>query len=231
MTQAPEFSAANSNSASSIQFVTEQPASESLARVFLGAAVQNSSGETIGDVNDLVFDRSGHISTVVLGVGGFHGIGRKVVAVPFSALVVNSGKDGARTIVVPLDKESLEKAPGFKAIEKTTLDSVKDLAVLLAHKASQKAAEITDQAKKKIEEMQHRDGNVGEQLAFGATEAKKLATDKGYEPLVEPRPVDEHFELLGKKDGVYYDLGAHRDGKVDARLVDATDPKWGGSIH
>ena len=227
MTQSPELSAATSNPASSIQFVTEQPASELLARVFLGAAVQNSSGETIGDVNDLVFDRSGHISTVVLGVGGFHGIGGKVVAVPFSALVVNSSKDGARTIVVPVDKESLEKAPGFKANEKTTLDSVKDLAVLLAHKA----AEITDQAKKKIEGMQHRDGNVGEQLAFGATEAKKLATDKGYEPLVEPRPVDEHFELLGKKDGVYYDLGAHRDGKVDAELVDATDPKWGGSIH
>ena len=79
--------------------------------------------------------------------------------------------------------------------------------------------------------MKHRDGNVVEQLPFGVTEAKKLATDKGYELLIEPRPVDEHFELLGKKDGSYYELEAHRDGKVDARLVDATDPKWGPSIR
>ena len=115
-----------SNPAATVQFVTEQPASEWLARVFLGAVVQNSSGETIGDVNDLVFDRSGHISTVVLGVGGFLGMGEKVVAVPYSALTFNAGKDGARIIVVPLNKESLEQAPAFKAIEKTTLDSVKD---------------------------------------------------------------------------------------------------------
>ena len=84
-----------------------------------------------------MFDRSGHISTVVLGVGGFLGIGEKVVANVriFSALAFNTGKDGARIIVVPLDKGSLEQAPAFKAIEKTTLNSVKDLAVLLAHKS------------------------------------------------------------------------------------------------
>ena len=231
MTQAPELSVEASNPAAAMQFVTEQPTSEWLARVFLGAAVQNASGETIGDINDLVFDRSGHISTVVLGVGGFLGIGEKVVAIPFSALAFNTGKDGARIIVVPLDKGSLEQAPAFKAIEKTALNSVKDLAVLLAHKASEKAGEITDQAKKKIEEMKHRDGNVVEQLPFGVTEAKKLATDKGYELLIEPHQVDEHFELLGKKDDSYYELEAHRDGKVDARLVDATDPKWGSSIR
>ena len=221
-----------SNPAATVQFVTEQPGSEWLARVFLGAAVQNSSGETIGDINDLVFDRSGHISTVVLGVGGFLGMGEKVVAVPYSALTFAAGTDGARIIVVPLNKESLEQAPAFKAIEKTTLDSVKDLAVLLAHKASQKAGEITDQAKKKIEEIKsHRDANVVEQLPFGLTEAKKLASDKDFELIVEPRPVDEHFELLGKKDGIYYELVALRDGKVDARVVDAADPKWGPSIH
>jgi hypothetical protein len=77
----------------------------------------------------------------------------------------------------------------------------------------------------------HRDGNVVERVPFGVTEAKKLATDGGYELIGEPRPVDEHFELLGKKDSKFYELEAHRDGKVDARQVDATDPRWGPSIH
>ena len=150
--QSPQLSAETSNPGTT-QFVTEQPTGEWLARVFLGAAVQNASGETVGDIHDLVLDRSGHISTVVLGVGGFLGMGEKVVAIPFSDLTFSTGKDGARTIIVPLNKASLEQAPAFKALEKTTLDSVKDLAVVLAHKASEKAGQITDQAKKKIEEM------------------------------------------------------------------------------
>jgi hypothetical protein len=77
----------------------------------------------------------------------------------------------------------------------------------------------------------HPDGTIVERTPFGVTEAKKLAADNGYELISEPRPVDEHFELLGKKDSKYYELEAHRDGKVDARLVDATDPRWGPSIH
>jgi hypothetical protein len=78
----------------------------------------------------------------------------------------------------------------------------------------------------------HRDGNVVEHLPFGVTEVKKLVGDNGYELIGELRPVDEHFELLGKKDGKFYELHAHRDGKlVRDRLVVASDPKWGPSLH
>jgi hypothetical protein len=62
---------------------------------------------------------------------------------------------------------------------------------------------------------------------FGVTEAKKLATDKGYELVGDALPVDEHFELLGKKDAKFYELQAHRNGRLDrGRLVEANDPKW-----
>lgn len=125
-----------------VQFVTEQPASEWLARVFLGAYVQNTLGDRIGDINDLVFDRLGRISTVVLGVGGFLGLGEKNVGVPYSALTYEVGKDGARIIVVALSKDELKLAPAFKATEKTTMDAVKD-----------KAVELKDQAVKKIDDM------------------------------------------------------------------------------
>ncbi len=140
--------------AAAVQFVTEQPASEWLARVFLGADVQNGSGERIGDINDLVFDRTGRISTVVLGVGGFLGMGEKNVGVPFSALTYDVGKDGARVIVVALSKEDLKLAPVFKATEKTTMDVVKDKAADMGHKTIDKAVELKDQAVKKIDDMQ-----------------------------------------------------------------------------
>ena len=125
-----------------IPFVTEQPATEWLAHVFIGADVQNASGENVGDVRDLLFDRTGRISTVVLGVGGFLGVGEKHVAVPFGALTYASGKDGARIIAIALSKDQLKLAPSFKATEKTRMDSVKD-----------KAVEIKDQAVKKIDDM------------------------------------------------------------------------------
>ena len=139
--------------ASAIQFVTEQPASEWLARVFLGADVQNALGERVGDINDLVFDRSGRISTVVLGVGGFLSMGEKNVGVPYSALTYGIGKDGARIITVALSKDALKLAPVFKATEKTTMDTVKDKAADIGHKTVDKAVELKDQAVKKIDDM------------------------------------------------------------------------------
>ncbi len=139
--------------ASAIPFVTEQPSSEWLAHVFFGAQVQNASGEVIGDVNDLMFNRSGQINTVVLGVGGLLGVGEKDVAVPYSALSFKVGPDGARVITLALSKEELKLAPAFKATEKTSYEVMKEKAVQLGKQASQKAVELKDQAVKKIEGM------------------------------------------------------------------------------
>lgn len=135
------------------KFVTQQPTNEWLARVFLGQAVQNTTGETVGDVNDLVFDRKGQIRTVVIGIGGFLSIGEKFVGVPYDALTFNVGGSGERVIVVTLSKDELAKAPEFKAIEKTTFDKVKDRASDLSNKAADKAVELKDQAVQKIDGM------------------------------------------------------------------------------
>ncbi len=140
-------------SASTMEFVTAQPANQSLARVFLGANVTNPEGQTVGDINDLMFDKSGQISTVVIGVGGFLGLGEKVVAVPFASLTVGSATDGSRTIMLKATKDSLKLAPAFTATEKTTMDVVRDKAVDLGHKTADKANELKDQAAKKIDDM------------------------------------------------------------------------------
>jgi sporulation protein YlmC with PRC-barrel domain len=136
-----------------IPFITTQPAAQSLARVFLGAVVKNPGGETVGDVNDLIFDSTGKISTVVLGVGGFLGMGEKNVGVPFTALTMSAGADGVRMIVVPLSKEALKAAPVFMATEKTTMDTMRDKAADLGHKTADKANELKDQAAKKIDDL------------------------------------------------------------------------------
>lgn len=52
----------------------------------LGIAVYNQGNEKIGDINDIILERSGRVSKVVLGVGGFLGVGEHYVAVGFDKL-------------------------------------------------------------------------------------------------------------------------------------------------
>jgi sporulation protein YlmC with PRC-barrel domain len=134
-------------------FIIAQPADQWLARVFIGAKVNNNNGEAIGDVNDLLFDKTGRISIVVLGIGGFLGLGEKNVAVPFSALSFATSPTGQRIILVPLSMDALKQAPQFTATEKTTLDIVEDKAVEIGKKTSEKAVQLKDQALKKIDDM------------------------------------------------------------------------------
>jgi len=134
-------------------FITQQPANEWLASLFVGQSVTNPAGETVGDINDLLFDKSGRISTVVLGVGGFLGIAERNVAVPFGLLTFSTGKDGERVVSVSLSKEELEKAPKFTATEKSPFVKAKEKAGELGEKATEKAGELKDKVLKKIEEM------------------------------------------------------------------------------
>jgi sporulation protein YlmC with PRC-barrel domain len=51
-----------------------------------GIEVYNEANEKIGNVNDVILDRSGKVSNVILGVGGVLGLGEHYVAVPFDKL-------------------------------------------------------------------------------------------------------------------------------------------------
>jgi sporulation protein YlmC with PRC-barrel domain len=52
----------------------------------IGVDVYNDANEKVGDVEELILDKSGKIENVVLGVGGFLGMGEHYVAVAFDKL-------------------------------------------------------------------------------------------------------------------------------------------------
>jgi sporulation protein YlmC with PRC-barrel domain len=141
-------------------FKTAQTSDEWRAANYIGQPIVNASGVKIGDVNDLLFDRSGKITTVVIGVGGFLGLGEKRVALPFEAITYTE-QNGNRQIMVPLTKEALQTAPDYKLTEKTTFDKVKETAGEVAQKASEKAVELKDKAAQKIEEYRKDTPNEG----------------------------------------------------------------------
>jgi sporulation protein YlmC with PRC-barrel domain len=75
-------------------------------------SVYDTKDNKIGDVNDVLLDRSGQVSAVILGVGGFLGMGEKDVAVPFNAIKVTE-KDGNRYLVMDTSKDALQSATGY----------------------------------------------------------------------------------------------------------------------
>jgi sporulation protein YlmC with PRC-barrel domain len=69
-----------------VEFVDGQQQSDWMTSVLIGRSVTNTQGETLGDINDIIIDEQGKVVAVVIGVGGFLGIGEKNVGVRYTDL-------------------------------------------------------------------------------------------------------------------------------------------------
>jgi len=67
----------------------------------------------IGTVDDVLLDKAGKVTGLVIGVGGFLGAGEKDVIVPFTA-VKSEKKDDKWWLTLDETKDGLKDAPGFK---------------------------------------------------------------------------------------------------------------------
>ena len=86
-----------SGAPSSGSFVTDQGTGEFRASKFVGLDVYGSDNEKIGDISEILIDGQGNARAVVIGVGGFLGIGQKSVAVPWSALTWSNDRLPSRS--------------------------------------------------------------------------------------------------------------------------------------
>ena len=75
-----------------------------------GTSVYNRDKDKIGTIDDLIVSPSDHTAFAILSVGGFLGMGKHYVAVPFSDLQIT-----AKQVTMPeATKSSLEALPEFK---------------------------------------------------------------------------------------------------------------------
>jgi len=56
------------------------------ASKMVGLSVYNDNNESIGSINDMLTEKDGKIKAVVIGVGGFLGVGEHLVAIPFEKI-------------------------------------------------------------------------------------------------------------------------------------------------
>ncbi len=79
------------------------------ASKLIGAAVNSDQNERIGSVDDLVMTDGNKITVAVISVGGFLGLGSKLVAVPFDQLK----RDGDHMVLQGATKDTLNAMPSL----------------------------------------------------------------------------------------------------------------------
>ena len=97
-------------SATATNFLVQQQPGQKLASDYLKKSILGANNERIGEVTDLVVSSNGEIIGVVVGVGGFLGIGEKSVGLPLAAVTYNAE---ANQLTAPFTRQDLEKAPEF----------------------------------------------------------------------------------------------------------------------
>lgn len=89
--------------------VTEVAQGWSVKKSILGKTVYNDAGEKVGKVDDLIINPAKNVSFVIIGAGGFLGMGRHDVAIPIAQIVNKDGK-----IVLPgATKDAVKAMPKF----------------------------------------------------------------------------------------------------------------------
>jgi hypothetical protein len=108
----PPASSTQAQGAIQQRWYTAQP-DDMRASKLIGTTVRNTAGDNIGDINEILLDKSGRVAAVVVGVGGFLGIGEREVAMSWSSLQVRADGSNTPTITANVSRDELRGAPAM----------------------------------------------------------------------------------------------------------------------
>lgn len=111
--QAPQRSQQQSGGPAA-QAMSSIPANSVTITHWYKKSVYDPNDNKIGEITDVLVDREGNATALIVGVGGFLGIGEKEVVVPFKAVQVTTKNDNKWYLVMNSTKEALKSAKGFK---------------------------------------------------------------------------------------------------------------------
>jgi hypothetical protein len=79
----------------------------------IGTRIKNADGKDLGEIDQLLIDRNGKVSHVVIGFGGVAGVAEKKVVVPWSDLKLAPVAEGKRNAIT-MDESKLNSAPRYE---------------------------------------------------------------------------------------------------------------------
>ena len=135
----------------------------------IGVGVYGSDDKQIGKIDDLLLDKNGSAQTIVIGVGGFLGFGKKDVAVPFSAMQWRTEvrKVPATDQPTPMTATSGQQTPPMKETDPAATEASQghpDKAVLNVTLAELKAAPDFKYAPGPLDEAATQPAGGGDQM-------------------------------------------------------------------
>jgi sporulation protein YlmC with PRC-barrel domain len=106
-------------------FIQAQKPDQWLGSKFKGTDVMGPDNQKVGDISDLLLDKSGQIQAYIVSVGGFLGVGSKEVALaPKSFQVVPNGANPNDVkLKISMTKDELKQAPDFQKYSPPTTTS------------------------------------------------------------------------------------------------------------
>ncbi len=104
--------------------IAKQEAAHLRAYRLIGSTALGPDGRAVGKVQDFLIDRDRKIVAVVVGVGGFMGLGEKAVALPASRVDITVAFGEERIVAVNATKDELIAAPAFKSKETLRAEAV-----------------------------------------------------------------------------------------------------------
>ena len=99
---------------SAAQIMSSIPANSVTITHWYKQSVYDPNDSKIGEIMDVLVDREGKATALIVGVGGFLGMGEKDVAVPFNAAQVTNKNNNKWYLVMNATKDGPKNAKGFK---------------------------------------------------------------------------------------------------------------------
>jgi sporulation protein YlmC with PRC-barrel domain len=162
-----------------LTFMETQTNSEVLGTDFFGTPVNGKDGQQIGKVANLVFDQHGRIELLIIGIGGYMGVGEKDVAVPFEAVKPDVAA-GKRVFVIDATKDQLKAAPTYKTLNEQALA---ERMKVWREKAQASWTDIKGRTSKAYEEAKEKAEDVKDR----ASKAYEAATKEKAEDAAKPK--------------------------------------------
>ena len=90
---------------------TPAPSATADTRKLIGRNIKNADGDTIGEIKSIYINKDGKVDSVMVGVGGFLGVGDREVRIAWSDLKIT---DNGEKVMVNMTKDELKAKPEYR---------------------------------------------------------------------------------------------------------------------
>ena len=118
-TATPSMQSPTAPTGSAPRVMTSLPSQSTTVTNWYKQSIYDTANASVGQVMDVLLSPDGKVAALIVGVGGFLGMGDHNVAVPFDA-VKQTTRDSKTYLTMNMTKDALKNAPGLRYDSATT---------------------------------------------------------------------------------------------------------------